>query len=1293
MNGCSALATANVNLDQMLPGASATADTITCVSPITTLKASSTAMNVTYAWTGPNGFVSSLQYPPATDPGTYNLTITGTNGCTSTTTLDVAIDNNIPMVTGTADTLTCAKTFVQILSNVNIPVTYKWSGPGGYTSTLQNPSVSVPGPYIVTVSASNGCSATRTITVDQNITPPSISMAGSTLSCTTPQAPVTATGPAGATYTWDNQSNAPVRLVSTPGTYSVTITGLNGCASTGSAVVLIDTVTAALQISPPQVLTCATTSVTLQTTITPGSSAVTNIGWTGPSSYTSAVKDAVVQNSGVYQLAVTTANGCTSTLQVNVDADLTKPNALAVGSTLTCSIPSNNITGSSSTTGATFAWTGPGAFVSNVAAPTVNAAGQYILTVTGPNGCTSVDTATVVLDALLPDAQSLSSNNLNCQDSTSVLTGSSATAGVTYLWNGPQGFMSPLPNPTISKPGVYVLTVAASNGCTQTSSVTVTQDLTPPSATAAGDTINCISGNAALTATSPAAGATYNWTGPGGFTSIQQNPVVSVAGLYSVVVTGLNFCTSVATAKIDTNKVSPVVSLAGAGTLTCSKQALTLTGTINTPNSTGVWSGPAGFTPVTTDTAVVTMAGDYTFTVTSGDNGCISKPKLTVAIDTLRPKNTTAFGGLLSCVVPSLTIHGNSTTSGATYSWTGPNGFTSNLKNPTGIIVPGNYIVTITNPANGCTKSATAIVTKDIAIPVVASTTDSITCLKDSVILLTTSSIAAVSYKWSGPNGFASALQNPTVGDAGLYQVEVTVGASGCKKDTSILVKKNVVPPGASATGDTLTCTAQSGQIKSQSPTAGVSYIWTGPGGFTSTVSSPTVTLAGTYTVTITSPSNGCISTAESVVTPDVNAPVVNATGGTITCAAASIPLNATSSINTVTWSWTGPGSFTSTQASPTATVAGNYSVTAKAPNGCTTTETVQVLADTLGPVTSVGTPKQLNCTTTQVPLSVTVQGLGNYNYLWTTQTGNILTSPGANVPNPQVTAAGLYTVVVTNSQNGCKTTKNVTVTVDVSTPFATFHKRNVNCYGDTNGSISLDSVSGGTPPYLYSLDNGPFSAASVFTSLAPKSYKIVVQDAKGCEYQTSLAVGEPDLLTVNLGPDTTIFLGDSIQLSLSGTTNHPENIKTYNVDPKWLFPGTNLDTTYTEFLKYTVRYTVTAVDSNGCKATDQRLIIVDKHRHVFIPNIFNPDDSSINGQFQIFCGNDVEMIKSFQIFDRWGNLISEHFKFLPNSANATWDGKVKGQKANPAVFVYYAEILFKDGETELYKGDVTIEY
>ena len=112
--------------------------------------------------------------------------------------------------------------------------------------------------------------------------------------------------------------------------------------------------------------------------------------------------------------------------------------------------------------------------------------------------------------------------------------------------------------------------------------------------------------------------------------------------------------------------------------------------------------------------------------------------------------------------------------------------------------------------------------------------------------------------------------------------------------------------------------------------------------------------------------------------------------------------------------------------------------------------------------------------------------------------------------------------------------------------------------------------------------------------------------------------------------------------------------------------------------------------DSNGCRATDEILIRLDKPRNIFIPNIFNPE-SGRDPVLYIFGGKDVAEIETFLIFDRWGTLLFEQKNFQPNDPTKGWDGKYKGELLNPAVVVYQASVRFIDGQKILYKGDVTL--
>ena len=1298
-NGCSAQASATVVLDVDPPGATATAGTLTCTNPNFTLSGSSMAANVSWSWTGPGGFTSIAQNPVVTDAGIYTLTVTSAdNGCTSNSSAELLANQSAPTASATAGILTCADTSVALNGNSTLAGTYEWSGPGGFTSTNQNVMVSLSGDYTVTVTAMNGCTDAETVTVTEDLTPPVATAQGDTITCYSPQVSISVSSTtAGATYIWSGPDNftstSNVDTVNIGGSYMVTITAPNGCVSTATALVDANTSLPVVELAAsPDTLTCTITTIAVQATVTNPSSPVQTLVWTGPGGFTANIEDPSVTVPGAYTLVATSVNGCSKDLQIAVIQNIAAPDATAEDDTLTCKLISLNLNGSSTTPNVEFAWTGPNGFTSPQADPAINAGGAYMLTVTGSNGCTASATATVSLDTLAPGAAAASTNNLDCDDLSTTLQGSSPVASVVYAWSGPAGFSSTEQNPTATEPGSYSVAVTGNaNGCTSIDIVAVSEDVLLPTASAVGDTIDCISGSAALTGNSVTSGVIYAWTGPGNFTSTLQNPAnATVTGDYILTVTGSNACTASATAVVSTNQDVPVVTLSAPQTLTCGIDTLTVTGAVTSPVSgfNAAWSGPNGFTS-TQPSIQVTTPGMYTYVVTNTANGCKAQPAVTIDQDVEAPQGITAMGGLLNCTNPSIALDASTTTTGVTYAWTGPGGFTSTEQKPD-VSNAGTYTVVVTATVNGCTDSGTAEVTQDPTVPSISVTTDTLTCALTTVVLNAETTTPNVTFAWSGP-GIApadSTLEDPTVSLPGIYKVTVKA-ASGCTSTFNVTVVQNKIAPTVTTQGDTLTCTLPNGTISAAS-SPNVTYLWSGPGAFTSTQANPSVTLTGAYSVTVTA-ANGCTQMAGATVAADASIPQVSVTTGIITCKVDSVQLTAVSNVP-VTWAWSGPGGFSSTQQNPTVSTAGGYTVVATASNGCSTPGGATVLADTNGPTVSLAIPDQLDCATTRVDLGASVQTAGNYTFTWTTATGNIVS--GGNTATPLVSLGGIYVLQVLNNGNGCTTVDSVVVNVDPSVPsLAILQKRDVSCFGSTNGSVVIDSIVGGTGPFVYSIDNMPFGPSTSFNSLPPGVHSIIVQDARGCELETSATIIEPEELVISLGPDTTIHLGDQIILSADNLINviDTSRVLTLTFTPAELFTADASGVIPPLTPTYSFRYEATVVDENGCKASDMRAIIVDKTRYVYIPNIFDPESTTDNALFMISGGEDVLRIKSFQIFDRWGQLVHEYFDFLPNDVASAWNGKISGKTATPAVFVYYAEIEFIDRETVLYKGDVMV--
>ncbi len=356
------------------------------------------------------------------------------------------------------------------------------------------------------------------------------------------------------------------------------------------------------------------------------------------------------------------------------------------------------------------------------------------------------------------------------------------------------------------------------------------------------------------------------------------------------------------------------------------------------------------------------------------------------------------------------------------------------------------------------------------------------------------------------------------------------------------------------------------------------------------------------------------------------------------------------------------------------------YLLTAAAP--CVNDEATVSVIVYPEPTADAGTDKGLNCNVLTANLGGPGTSSGTYQWLLNGDTigtdRQLLAKEG-----------GSYTLLVTTPQ-GCTDTDIVVVNEDNEVPQADLTStRDVRCFGETNGAVSVVSITSSHQPVLYSLNGGPFSSSPLFSGLPPGDYVITLQDAFGCESETStLSVGEPPELTANLGADLKIQLADSahVLLQTSLPTNELQSIL-------WqpLLDSTAAGQPFQNFFPlHSWQVGVTVTDSNGCKAQDRINVIVEKPRNVFIPNIFKPE-TGIDPLLYVFGGRDVEEVESFQIFDRWGDKVFEVFDFPPNSASSGWDGTSKGSKVNPGVFVYYAIVRFIDGEVVLYKGDVTV--
>ena len=1253
--------------------------------------------NVTYSWSGPSVNQTGTSILVNTFD-VYTVVATAPNGCTSSATVVAVADTVVPTLTGLTKTndLSCANLSADLSATTNA-IFYDWAGPNGVTSNNMPYTVYQGGTYDLVLTGANGCSVTSSIVVDQDTITPDVAVADGYIGCGTPNASLEATSNANITaYSWSGPNsftgNTAIVTASEGGIYTVEVTADNGCTNTADALVS-DDFAEPLVSAQGGTLTCTDTQIDLQGgSLTTGATGV----WTDAGG-------GIVANDftfsatipGDYTLTVTGPNNCVHDTTVTVLENTTPPSASAnAPDELTCTKTQVQIEGSPSS-GVDYSWSGPNSFASTDQNPTVSDPGDYTLTTTDPaNGCTATAVVTVNLNAVLPDLLA-SGGDLDCNQ-TSVNLTSSSSVSVTYNWTGPDITNPALQNQTVSTPGNYTIEVTAANGCKHDTTIVVNQDIAPPAnVVATGGTILCGNPNITLSGNSSTAGVTYSWTDPGGVLYDTQNPTVDATGIYLLTVTNpANGCTATDTTEVKLDANAPVASISADGDLTCNNSSVNLTGTSSAPGSTFDWTTPSGASLSGMGPHNVTEVGNYKLVVTA-PNGCSATQNI-FPVDTITP-GATADAFVLTCAAPSGTLTGNHAPGlSASFAWSGPNGYASTDSIAQNVVDAGIYTLIVTNNQNGCSTTTTTEVTSIQNNPDVFANDGVLDCTNPEITIDAGSQTAGVTFSWTGPGGFTSDQAKPKVTVGGQYTLTVFEAASGCSSQAVATIVEDKNPPNVSIDPANLliTCAVPNVTILGNSTTTGVTYAWSGPNGFTSTDSQPVVTNAGLYTLTVTGP-NGCTDTATKQVDKDSDFPdLETSVDGILTCAVNQVDIHVVEKTGkSMTYVWSGPGSFTGTNADETATQPGIYHVEGEAANGCKVSTQVVVEINDTQPDARAGGGFEIDCTTTEGVLNADGSATGpNISYQWSTNQGHIV--DGADKPNPTVDGAGDYILVVTDATNGCTNSSTVTVTANSEIPSSLkFRLQQVSCYGENDGFALIESVVGGTPPFKYSFNGGPFDTKINFMDLGPGDYPISVVDANGCKLNTGVSIVEPDLLTVDLGPDQLVTFGDYVEVEakVKDTKRIAAVAWERMVDTSCL--ATNPMACYNQnfvALETTV-FDVAVTDTSGCAASDRMTVFVEKPRNVYFPNIFSPNGDNYNNGYEISTGTGVAAIQSFRIFDRWGNMIQEVTNIRPGQNILIWDGTYRGKIVDPGVMIYKAEVLFSDGEFKTYTGDITV--
>ncbi len=651
--------------------------------------------------------------------------------------------------------------------------------------------------------------------------------------------------------------------------------------------------------------------------------------------------------------------------------------------------------------------------------------------------------------------------------------GSSDNCGIAMRTLSPNSFNCQQAGNTIP----VTLTVADSSGNSASCSTLIRLEIERPQPAAnsgicGGDTLF-------LFANPPAAQGgiiyTFQWSGPQGFVSNLENPVIpnidpSRAGTYVVTITGITGCTASGSVEVAIENL-PLVPVLLTDTQICTNEDIVLISGVTVSGQNAIYNWYQGLPPMGTLLASTNVpqlvlpgphpVGQRQFYLVLESGPCITAPSVPVTVGVFAiPTAIVNQEQITICQGQPLLLGTNVTGPGMTYQWVGPNFMSANqspvVSNAAGPGTGGIYTLRVTQ--NGCTSAPDTTIVTVLPKPATPILGSSGPACEGSTVLLTASTQASL-YHWIPPSGGTPlvtstnvlVLQNVNASVAGPWRVYVT--QFGCDSDLSapLQVVVNPNPQVSAEATPQMVCEGQSLQLLASPALVNAQFIWSGPAGFASGQRTPVVApmtpaRAGTYSVTITT-AEGCAGSA-SVTVSVINRPtIVGLSNDAPACVSAPANVQLTATLSppdpgTYTYEWSGPCPVMasgSTASIPGATSAcnGAYQLIVRNAAGCPSlpaTTFVNLATAPATPSIPVITSGNANAVCAGQPLTLTTTTYtGNaVIYFWQTPAGLVPTpSPSLAIGSASIADSGPYSVFV--EVDGCVSATSGLINVVVS--------------------------------------------------------------------------------------------------------------------------------------------------------------------------------------------------------------------------------------------------------------------
>ena len=1221
----------------------------------------------TFAWANDDGFSSSEQAPEISEPGIYNVVVTGSNGCTNDAMIEVTVDTEAPLLQVVAPTIDCAnETASIIVLNDNDETTYSWNGPN-FSSTDKEPVINTAGTYFLIATNPNGCDNEFIVQVEQDITPPEIAIdPADLLDCNLIEFSLIANSPNEITsYVWsgpnDFSSDEESPLINQAGVYNLIVTDEKGCTNTASIEIEDNVAEPVLVLSPDNVLSCSfeEVNITGQT-----SDDIISYEW---SNNLGTESTAAVEQAGTYFVTITGSNGCTNVSEVIVTDNFVEPDPNAgADAIITCTQTETTLQGSgnsASGSGVSYEWSLNGNIIGDTENIDVAATGTYILTITDlENGCTAQDEVVVSADENLPEVVIEDAGNLDCNITSILLSGENSSSGsdITYTWlDTDMNIVGSEVELNVSQAGEYTLIVTnIANGCDSESSIQIDQDITPPEiAIGPAQALDCNMTSINLTSNSPNEIVSYQWSSANGFSSSDEEPTISEAGTYELIVIDDKGCTNNTSIIVEDDIVEPVLNLTSDGVLACNNSEVIIESQTNDIIVAYNWSNNLG----TENTAAVEQAGIYFVTVTA-ENGCTNIAEVEVAENFMAPTLNAIPDAIITCMQNETLLQGSATSAtGAdlSYEWLLEGNIVGNSSSVS-VSTTGNYQLLITDQENGCTAIDDILVSADENLPEVAiDGIATIDCSTSSIMLsgMNSSTGADINYTWLDAN--QTEIGNEVeveIGQAGEYTLVVSNASNGCMSALTIQVEDDFSAPNVDAgPSQIITCDINSVLLDGSNSPQGSNYSFAWFNSNDVLVGENImveVENPDTYTLVITDSRNGCTSSEDVVVTPDENIPAVEiANNGFLSCMQDEVNLFSTLDIDpNFSYAWQNEnGQTLSEEVSFTTQEAGVYNlVVTDIRNGCSNSMSISVDENFDLPEVITPLPDFISCNNSEVSIATSLEDTSmDVSYAWINASGTLL----GDQSNLNVNEAGIYTLTTTNNSSGCTQEINVEVLENFDIEDAGIVVSNtIDC---NNPTALVAAVAISTDDHTFTWldsDGNLLSEEERFTIDASGEYALIVTNTiSGCTSIANTMVDE-DLETPELNiPPTDVLNCVTIEVQLNvDADQNPSYIY------QWIdMNGNNVGNTSDLTVDTPGEYTLAITDStNGCSNTSSIIVEENINTPEAIIDDLAPLGLSCTQQSVLLDGAASTPIGNvqYQWFDQNGSLVGTASSYEANS-------------------------------------------